>query len=393
MRRRDALGGFAAFAFTRSIARQIAWLGDFASASAWLARPVGLDFGPWQQPLFGSALAGLTKSLARPDVPREPGDATAPGRNRQTMAVAPPSRRPADVIARPAPQSRARQRAAADAIGPARMSTAGLTALTGPPSRAVRAGSPPRAIRPGLPTLPSQPGAGIAPPMLANDVAAGRPRPRAADRISRPAFVTAADAPERLSRVLGRRVRRSLSAMASPHGATAAIEAAWRQRGVTAPESGLRLQPAAVVSIGQAAEQRNRGAAPGFGPPRAHATGTVVEAGTTRRRLLPEPLAEPGHGRPRNGPGSFDLPNAAARAAARAADTASPLPGGVEAAETPSFAALAASGRAPVCAAPTSATPAAAYPASSRSRLDPFEFAEQLRDVLLADARRHGIDV
>lgn len=375
---RDAVGGFAVFAFARAIARGVGWLHDFASISTWAARPTGIDFGPWQQPVFGDALAELTALLARQELPRERRNEGGRTRSRQASTPALPSRQPGDAMAHPASQSRARPRTAADAVGPARIPTTRLAALAGRPPPATRGGSPARL---------SKDGARTSPPSPAND-GAGLPT-RAANRLSRPAFVTRTHASERLGRILTRRVRHSVSAITSPPDTAAAIEAAWRH-GIAAPESGLRLEQAAALSVGQTTLRRDGALAAGSGLPRARAAGTHVEAGTARRRFLPESLTELGHGQKRSVAGPLDLSNAAARTA----DEATPSSANTEAGESPSFAVLAAPRR--VSAPMPSSAPgitAATHPAGSRIRLDPFEFAEQLRDVLLADARRHGIDV
>lgn len=373
MRPRDAVGGFAVFAFSRECARKTAWLRDFAIASSWLARPIGLDLGPWQGSVFGAGLAELTGFAPTGDGEDAPAAASARPRPDARSAIRggrPSASKPAPSRARPG--AAAHPHAATDRPGArataAVASPGATTRLPDARLAALAAGS----ARP--PFAPQAESARRRQPVAAS--AGTRPAgpPSRAAAIARPAFVTPADAPARLRSTLARRIARTFARVAgrAPWGEQPSSGAAW-EHFLNAPEPGLRLVPppdAAPAKPERARQNSNHpvaGPATRQPPPRA----SVAEATGSQRLEAVRPGAPDRRPRP--------------------SQQDNKVPGGAETKESIAFPNMPAAHRQPFAPAPAPAD--AAPPDPSRTRLDPFEFAERLRDTLLADARRHGIDV
>ena len=380
MRPRDTVGGFAVFAFSRACARKTTWLRDFASASSWLARPMGLDLGPWQGSVFGAGLAELTRFAPTGDGDEASAAGSAPARpdtradarwggDRSAASKPAPSRaRPGAAAPPHAATGRSGARATAAVASPGattRMPDARLAALAAGSARPPFAPQAESARRRQPATEPVAASAGIRP--------AG-PSSRAA-AIARPAFVTPADAPARLRSTLARRIAQTFARAAgrAPWGEHPSSGAAWEDF-LNAPEPGLRLVPPPDAAPAKPERARQNSNHPVAGPatlqppPRASA----AEAASPQRRLE---AVRPGA--PDRRPRPSQQNNKA--------------PGGAETKESLAFPNLPAAHRQPFAPAPAPAD--AAPPDHSRTRLDPFEFAERFRDTLLADARRHGIDV
>jgi hypothetical protein len=403
---REIASGRAAAAWRRACARATAWLRDLSAASSWAAAGDPLRLAEWTASCFGTRLTELTNETAQRDVPPVP----APRRRR----AAPDASRPAGANAAPrAPVGwGSNDGARPPALPTGAIGRPRLAALAGDVSRALRGVSGRRRLALDLlqPPLDSE-ARKVAPDLLTARSAS----------ISNAALEKRVSA--RLDRSLARAFRRLLPqdeapGTASPSGwqhrlsdpepdlvlaaagapiaaapagmadvRTAAAPAQSRQPPIAASKADfLRWPPSAAGAesnpypLGEphARSWRRRISSPDpqltlapSGPP-AIATERVSAGGPVRRQ--PTPAAEP------------TLPPHD-RAAAMV-PSASGAPAAIGPATALASAAADKQGE------PRASGPdAASRPVSDRVRIDPLEFAEQLRLALIRDAHRIGIEV
>jgi hypothetical protein len=382
MRARDFLSARPAAAWHRACLQRGGWVCGFARKGAWIAGIPGLDIGAWTAPPFGSRLAELTadghSSLIPPAAKRPRRRvAAAPGRRAGTgevPALPPPCR---GVPAAPWMPQR-----------PAAAAAPGDTALSERPPRPLLGD---QAARAPLAVLARLARRGLALPAAA--LRTSRQPDRAPTARRRPSAPAEGDTEAALGRRLAARVEGAMRRLA-PWTATAAAAVALSATGAAAALSDWTApiaRPVPGFNIPPEISSREVGAPQMAGDTVRRAGTPAPASGPPRRSPAMPAAASVGAPRAMTGRASA-LQSAAAIAGLRS--WPAPTPASVAdapavAAEAPLSGAARTAAPAAVPAEPPAAAPARFHPA----RLDPIAFAEQLRETLRDDARRHGIDV
>jgi len=388
---REIVSGRAAAAWRRACARATAWLRDLSAASSWAAAGDPLRLAEWTASCFGTRLAELTNETARRDVP----PVRAPRRRR----AAPDASRPVGANAAPrapvgwgsndgappAAIARAMPGARPPALPTGAIGRPRLAALAGDVSRALRGVSGRRRLALDLlqPPLDSE-ARKVAPDLLTARSAS----------ISNAALEKRVSA--RLDRSLARAFRRLLPQDEAPGTAS---PSGWQHRlGDPEPDLVLAAAGAPIAAAPATTADVRTAAAPAQSRQPAIAASTADflrwPPSAAGAESNPMTLAPSGPRVPAGGP-FHRQPTPAAEPtlpphdrAAAMVPSASNAPAAIGPATALASAAADKQGE------PRASGPdAASRPVSDRVRIDPLEFAEQLRLALIRDARRIGIEV
>jgi hypothetical protein len=385
--RRDIVCGRAPGAWRRACARGTARLREFAAATSWVLRWDPIDLADWNAPPFGARLAELTSAMAErrgaaakapphhraawtqstvdPRQPRSLESPGAPARQRRDGATAPSLERQSRRTAmRNAPKAMA---AARHMPWPPQtnMTRQRLAALAGDVTRALRnLGRRPRADLDWHPAPPSS----------------QRALTSSGDQKAIKRGLASADLHERAIGRIARALSRTPTQLplAQRSWAVAEDPAGWA-RSIAQPDPGLLLiapDAAVMVMAAPASDRRARGVSqlPAEGLRRPVRSPEPPEASRTARRTPTSAVAG-------NEDASDDLSKDAMT------EIAPPL--------RPRFFSpfeLAAR-RQSAPAQPAAQLSTASSRSPDRLRFDAVEFAEHLRNALIDDARRLGIDV